>query len=99
MKYLLFVSLLAIALPATAQQVVICSLFGDLAENVMKIRQKGASPAFVLKALLGNDEMINKIVVSLMADAYSKPRYTTERFQIRAVVDFRSEVETACLFN
>lgn len=99
MKHLLLMASLALASPATAQQVVICSAFGDLAENVMKIRQKGAPPAFVLDALLGDDVAINRIVTLMMATAYSKPRYTTERFQARAVADFRSEIETNCLFE
>ena len=76
---------------AQAQDKVSCELVGDLAQVIMENRQAGAILSRQMKIADGN-----AFVEALVREAYSRPRYSTQRHQDRVVTEFRNDAELIC---
>lgn len=77
----------------------LCHGLGEIAYNVMLVRQTGVRMSDIL-ALGENHESIKKyydIYEGIVALAYEVPQRRTEEDRVRAAVEFRDEMELACL--
>ncbi len=81
----------AAALTLTAAQAQDCKMIGDLAEKTMEARQVGV-PMSKMMEIAKDDRLLKTIII----DAYKKPRFSTDEFQRSATVDFRADWEVAC---
>jgi len=72
-----------------------CKAIERLAESVMSARQRGMAMSKMLEIVNdgGSDDLVNAIVV----DAWDKPRYSGERYQQRAVSDYKDAAFGACM--
>ena len=70
----------------------ICTASSSLARTIMKVRQNGMDLSTALEAVSDN-EFAKAIVI----DAYKKPRYSSEKYQKRAITEFGNENMIACL--
>lgn len=68
-----------------------CKMIGDLAEKTMEARQVGV-PMSKMMEIAKDDRLLKSIII----DAYKKPRFSTDEFQRSATVDFRADWEVAC---
>ena len=69
-----------------------CEQYFTLAESIMGARQKGVAMPEMIK-IAGDSALFRALVVT----AYEKGRYSTEKYQTRAVSDFANEVYMMCL--
>jgi hypothetical protein len=67
-----------------------CEQLGQVAATVMEARQAGVPLSTVM------DIMDSDLGQALALDAYNQPRYRVEENQLRAIEDFRNEVERVC---
>ena len=97
----LCLSLLAL-LPATGhaedsfkERMETCKAIEKLAESVMSARQRGMAMSKMLEIVNegGSDDLVNAMVMS----AWDKPRYSGERYQQRAVSDYKDAAFGACM--
>lgn len=81
----------AAAMTVTTANAQDCKMIGDLAEKTMEARQVGV-PMSKMMEIAKDDRLLKSIIL----DAYKKPRFSTEEFQRSATVDFRADWEVAC---
>lgn len=76
-----------------------CAELGNLAEEIMKIRQTEHPVSEVLKSLTPSDapKEAQDIVRQVILDAYSQGAMRTEENKRRQVSEFRNYVEIECL--
>lgn len=67
-----------------------CEKLGEVAATIMKARQSGL-PLSTVMGIMEND-----LGKTIALDAYEQPRYRVEENQLRAIEDFRNEVERLC---
>lgn len=72
-----------------------CRDLGGLAEVIMDSRQMGVPMARLMAVI--SDEGGSQLTESLIIDAYSVPRFRTEKMQKQAVADFREKVYLECV--
>ena len=87
-KLITLVAVLA-ATGAQAEQD-ICSAYGSLSAEAMRVRHAGVPLSQALSA--SEDEFVRAV----LREAYSRPRMSTDRGIERSVQDFRNDVELAC---
>jgi hypothetical protein len=68
----------------------ICPKLGEFAHVVMSNRQGGVP----LSAALGTTD--EDLLKSIILQAYTEPRWSTDASRLRAAQDFRNEVEVMC---
>ena len=88
MKKIIIAILLALA--ATTAQADTCSNIYDFAETIMEQRQKGAS---IVKMMNTTD---NKILHSIVRQAYSRPQYNMPENRVDAVNRFANDISLQC---
>ncbi len=90
MKKVLFITALLLSTPALADNSGLdCAKVAGIVENIMVIRQHGAPMSEVR-------EKLGKPWYTVINDAYSENRWSTERNRKRAAQDFRNRYEVAC---
>ena len=67
-----------------------CSNLGEIAENIMILRQNGVPISRLMS------ELDPEVFGALILFAYEQPRYSSPSFQSRAIEEFRNDMETAC---
>lgn len=91
---------IAVAWPALAQddQAEACKGLGDLAEQVMMIRQAEAPMSDVLASLVPPDDGSGAtgIIRSVILAAYDEPAMRTPENKTQQVARFRNDVELQC---
>lgn len=78
-----------------AAWLLICSDIGEIAHSIMHARQLGAPMSEVL-SLGGDDAMLAPAFQAIAQAAYVRPRRHTEEDQLRAIQDFRTDMERMC---
>jgi Sec7-like guanine-nucleotide exchange factor len=68
-----------------------CAKMSQLAEQIMDLRQTGASMASVMEIATGNE-----LLVSIVVEAYKRNRYETKDMQTRATTDFANDFYLEC---
>ena len=77
-----------------------CTGIAGLAEAVMEGRQNGTPmPAMMDVAAQGSDKEINSVMEALIIDAFSHPRYSTERVKQSTIGDFADSAYLSCITN
>src|SRR5690625_8030013 len=75
-----------------------CTEIAGLAEVVMEGRQNGTPmPAMMDVAAQGSDKEINSVMEELIIEAFSHPRYSTERVKQSTIGDFADSAYLSCL--
>jgi hypothetical protein len=101
MKTLLVLVVLAMAQPLHAQSsetLARCDKRGQLAETVMTQRQNGLAISTLLAiAESSENAVVRDLVVGIVIEAYDRPRFTSDEYQVRAIQDFRNDMELQCL--
>lgn len=90
MKYLFLTLALTFSMGAQSKEQDVCGAIGELAEGIMKAHQIGVPMSKIVE---GGNELVEAMAI----DAYSRPRYSTERMQNRAVAEFRDAVYLMCI--
>lgn len=75
----------------------VCSMFGQLAENIMTSRQDGMAPSKLRKAFAGNQAQ--SLIYAIIDAAYQRDRYSSDEVKKREIEDFRAMNETTCYKN
>lgn len=75
----------------------LCKQIDGAAETVMKARQQGVPIAEIYKSTEKADSYVQGLFRMTAKEAYSKPRFSSEEYQQKAVDDFRNEMFMACL--
>ena len=81
---------LAATMTATAH----CGNVADAAEQVMLARQSGAPMRDMMETAV---ESRIELLPHLVEDAYSRPRYSTDRHQQKSVLDFTDQWYLECI--
>lgn len=81
--------------PAEVQDRDACAMIGEIAANIMKIRQTG-TPMSETMTLAGGDPQMAPLMRAMITDAYRVPQYRTEGNRADTIARFRNEVELAC---
>lgn len=76
----------------------ICGKLGDLAEKVMTLRQQDKPMSLVMSEVAGKvtNEAMNKVVRTMIVEAYKKPSWGTAENKTRASAEFRNDNEVLC---
>src|SRR5690625_3126518 len=75
-----------------------CTEIAGLAEAVMEGRQNGTPmPAMMDVAAQGSDKEINSVMEALIIEAFSHPRYSTERVKQSTIGDFADSAYLSCI--
>lgn len=76
----------------------ICPSLGDMAEQIMRARQRGVSISEMMQLMPVDDGSDPVIPVArlMVISAFEVPRFQTERHQWRTIEDFRAEWELIC---
>lgn len=82
----------------TMSETQLCTVASELAKMVMQKRQEGVLMSAILVALDKVErnpfiDLSKKLVIA----AYEKPRYSTEDFKNRAIIDFANESMSVCM--
>lgn len=95
----LVTTVLALAMPGHAAPPgdMPCSAFGNLADTIMRKRQDGATLEAMLTIVRPEDSHAALLVRDIVLAAYARPRYRTEDYKARAVLDFRNDVQLECI--
>lgn len=91
---------MATAAPVQAEEAagMTCTTMGDLAQNIMRARQNGVSPALLVKVTTEPlPEQARQAMQNFVMSAYQIPRFSTPENVERAVQDFRAMTELGCL--
>lgn len=83
---------------AKNQNELACETLEKLAEAVMKARQEGASMSALYMKDYGSSDR-NKIMKSLVKEAYKKPRFNSQQSKTDAINDFKNEKFSYCIEN
>lgn len=102
MRYALFL----ILIPLFASQMVLaknqkeatCKTLEKLAEAVMTARQEGAPMSEIYMKDYGSADR-NKIMKSLIKEAYKTPRFNSQQSKKSSVDDFKNEKFSHCIEN
>lgn len=70
-----------------------CEAASTLAEQIMKARQNGVPMAAQMNMTKAEP---NDLVEALIIDAYDKPRFESDKHQMRLIEDFRDEAYLKC---
>ena len=103
MKNILIAAMIAITLysPAKAEtmsETQLCTIASELAKTVMLKRQEGVLMSAMLVALDKVEQNpFSDLSKKLVIAAYEKPRYSTEDFKNRAIIDFANESMSICM--
>jgi hypothetical protein len=76
-----------------------CEQMDSMAESVMKARQTGVPMATIYKITVTGDDYTSRIFKMLIEGAYKESRFSTEKYQEKAVVDYRNLIFLACTQN
>lgn len=76
-----------------------CKEVDGAAKSVMTARQRGVAMADVYEVTNKMDGYLQGLFRMAIKEAYSKPRFSSEEYQEKAVADFRSDMFQACLSN
>jgi len=79
----------ALATPAVENDP--CVIIGDTAGEIMKAHQAGVPLARVME-IMGVSDFWRSVVLN----AYGTPRYRTDDYQDRAVIDFTTDIMLIC---
>lgn len=84
---------------AFAQEIDICDFTATIAERMMQSRQNNADLMSVSKAMkeLELPESLDNLVQLIIRAAWAQPRYSVERNQKNAVMDFKNTLYLECL--
>ena len=76
----------------------ICPSLGDMAEQIMRARQRGVSMSEMMQLMPVDDGSDPVIPVArlMVISAFEGPRFQTERHQWRTIEDFRADWELIC---
>lgn len=92
MKLTALALLAALNTSPEAEKDIACASLASFAETVMTIRQGGGALAKLLE--ITADEPILRAITTT---AYEMPRFSTPKYQKRAIENFRDEVHLSCL--
>lgn len=82
------------AVEATAQEATeTCQAYYEFAENVMTSRQNGVAMPEVINIIPSDAG----ILISIVRDAYDRPRMSVEENQRRYITDFSNDIYGWCL--
>ena len=96
MKLATFAAAMMIAAPAIAETPeTTCGMFGDLAYQIMELRQKDAPMAAMVDAMADNPA--RELIVAIIIDAYDQPSYSVHDNQREAAAEFRNDIYLACI--
>lgn len=95
-KLLLIPLLMTLPFTAQAQEIDGCVALSTLAESIMSARQSNIDMVQVME-IANSDPNISKVVVLLTKEAYSMPRFSTERIQQETIREFKNDVYLQCL--
>jgi len=74
-----------------------CDELGDLAVVIMKARQEGTSLSEMRNRATGfHDTESQRIVLSMVMEAYEVSRYSSDNYKLIAQQDFREKLEMSC---
>lgn len=95
-----FLVLLLLAFPLQARELAsddinTCEVIAEKAKSIMEVRQVGAPMQEVMDAV--KDSAIKSLYFELVIQAYERPRYQSDEFRRRAVVDFQNEWYLSCV--
>jgi hypothetical protein len=76
-----------------------CENIDKTAENIMTSRQSGVPMVEVVKLVNENikSDTLNKFVTEMVKDAYKEPRFSTQDYKKKAILDFRNKWYLFCL--
>lgn len=74
-----------------------CSMFGQIAENVMVSRQEGVASSELLAKYAGHKG--ETLIYAIITAAYRRELYTAEDRKKQEIEDFRAVNETTCHKN
>ena len=93
-------TLIALALITTTStaSALDCNQFATLAEHVMRSHQSGVPLTSVMSNFEENvsSAAARKVLKKMAVLAYEQPRYSTDKFQRKAIAEFRDDFATAC---
>jgi hypothetical protein len=69
---------------------------GHVAEAIMTARQGGVVMSTAMRLASDVGEPLKAGMIEMIKLAYNEPRYSTEDYQQKAIIDFRNEVELIC---
>jgi hypothetical protein len=99
MRIVLVTSLgLSVLGPSVAVAQDICPVMGQMAENIMVLRQQDASMSLVMEKLMATttDPVAQGIIRAVIVDAYERPAFSSEEYRNNAIASFRNDVELEC---
>lgn len=82
--------------PAFAADKEFCLTQLELAETIMKARQAGVSIKDVLNFNKETSKEVKEHLTILTEYAYTKPRFSTEEYKRKAIVEFGTEIYNIC---
>lgn len=68
-----------------------CVTISRLAEKIMENRQAGIAMTDMMK-IADSNELIRQMIIA----AYEEPRFSSDKHQRNAVMDFRNQIELVC---
>lgn len=102
MRYVLFLILMPLFTSQTVmaknQKEATCKTLEKLAEAVMTARQEGAPMSEIYMKDYGSADR-NKVMKSLVKEAYKTPRFNSQQSKKNAVEDFKNEKFSYCIEN
>ncbi|HAV5443894.1 TPA: hypothetical protein JI052_17680 [Acinetobacter baumannii] len=102
MRYVLFLILIPLFASQTVmaknQKEATCKTLEKLAEAVMTARQEGAPMSEIYMKDYGSADR-NKVMKTLVKEAYKTPRFNSQQSKKNAVEDFKNEKFSYCIEN
>lgn len=100
-KHILTTSLLCLAIntPVFANRVELCDTVARTAEQLQISNQNGKSLSFVF-GLIVKSEMnteAKNFIQNLAVEAYSIPRFSSSKYQAKAIADFKDAKHVECM--
>ena len=74
-----------------------CGALAKAAENLMKGHQNGAAMSDMLAVNANKSPVLKDLLDSLVMEAYSEPRYGSEKMKLRIIGEFRDKIHVECL--
>lgn len=98
MRALALVVALTVNTGAAAQEGAGCKMVGDIAAQVMQLRQNEVGLSTVMEKVAGavDDAEAKELIKAIIMAAYEQPAFSTSANKTAAVAQFRNDVEFQC---
>lgn len=77
----------------------LCDKFAKSAEAIMSARQGGADMSKMTNDILSTQTIpeVKNLATAMINSAYDKPRYSSDEYQQRAIMDFKNDNYLSCV--